>query len=77
MSATLEQLPAIIARALNIEAAAVNEALRMGDIEQWDSVAHLDLVSALEEAFGISFTAEEMMELTSVAALRARLAEAG
>ena len=77
MSATLEQLPAIIATALKIDIGTVSDTLKMGDIEQWDSVAHLDLVSALEEAFGLSFSAEEMMELTSVAALRARLVQAG
>jgi acyl carrier protein len=75
MSATLEQLPTIIATALNIPAGAVRADLKMGDLEQWDSVAQLDLVSAVEAAYDMTFTAEEMLELTSVAAIRARLAK--
>ena len=35
-------------------------------LSEWDSVAHLNLVVALEDAFGVSFSPDETMELTSV-----------
>jgi acyl carrier protein len=35
-------------------------------IESWDSLAHLNLVLALEQEFGIQFTPEEIEELLSV-----------
>lgn len=74
MSATLEYLPQILAAALRIPVSAVRDDLKMGDVEQWDSVSHLDLIMQIETAFGVAFSAEEMLELTSLPALRARLA---
>lgn len=38
-------------------------------VERWDSIEHLNLVLALEQSFGVSFTPEEMAELTSVGAI--------
>ena len=46
--------------------------LRLGEIEEWDSVAHLDLVFALEQAFGRKLDPDEMVDLTGLADLRAR-----
>ena len=36
------------------------------DIPLWDSVGHLTLASNLEEAFGISFDVDELMEMENV-----------
>jgi acyl carrier protein len=36
------------------------------DIAGWDSVGHLSLCGALEEAFGIRFDATELADLNSV-----------
>ena len=41
----------------------------------WDSAGHLNLIMAIEAEYGIQFEIEEMEFLTSVAALRERLAE--
>jgi Acyl carrier protein len=37
------------------------------DVPEWDSLAHLRLVTALEEEFGVRFTMTEIAELRSVA----------
>jgi acyl carrier protein len=39
------------------------------DIPEWDSVGHLNLMLALEEAFNVSFSVDEMPELVSVKAI--------
>jgi acyl carrier protein len=39
------------------------------DIPGWDSVGHLSLCGALEEAFGILFDARELGEMTEVHAI--------
>jgi acyl carrier protein len=39
------------------------------DIPEWDSVGHLSLCGALEEAFEIRFTVNEMAEMNSVRAI--------
>jgi len=38
-------------------------------IESWDSMAHLNLVLSLEQAFGVNFAPEEIAELISVSAV--------
>jgi len=36
------------------------------DIEAWDSFNHINLVSAIEQAFGIQFALGELQELENV-----------
>lgn len=36
------------------------------DVEDWDSFNHINLVVALEDAFDISFTTEEMAGMSNV-----------
>ena len=35
-------------------------------MESWDSLGHIRLIMATEEAFGVSFTIDEIEELTTV-----------
>ena len=44
------------------------------DIPGWDSVAHINLMFTIEQAFGIQFTGAEMGDLDSVGALKRLLA---
>jgi acyl carrier protein len=50
--------------------------LRIGDIDQWDSVAHLDLMSEIEQEFGVRFDLDEITTLTSLPELLSRLEKA-
>jgi acyl carrier protein len=40
--------------------------LKAGDIPNWDSLGHLRLFMAIEEKFGIKFTAKEILQLLSI-----------
>ena len=40
--------------------------LDMNKIPQWDSVAHIEIISSLEDEYKIEFTAEEIPLLTNV-----------
>ena len=44
-----------------------------GTVPSWDSVAHLNLILAVEMEFNIRFETSEIPELLSVGSLRARL----
>jgi acyl carrier protein len=49
-----------------------NETFELADdlsnetLESWDSLGHIRLVMATEDAFGVSFTIDEIEQLTSV-----------
>lgn len=52
----------------------VDDTLSQRNCEQWDSLAHLNLIVALEEAFDLSFEPEEMGSMHSHAEVEAVLA---
>ena len=43
--------------------------LKMGDIEEWDSLGNFNLILALETQYGIQFNMEELENLASIAAI--------
>lgn len=47
--------------------------LSMDDLDAWDSVTHVTLVLALEEAFGVQFSPEEASELESIKLIKLTL----
>ena len=40
-------------------------AVRINDTEDWDSVGHMELITALEDAFDIMFETEDILGLSS------------
>ena len=61
----------LIARVLEIPQQGVTDELSFQSIPQWDSLKHLELISALEEAYDVEIEAEQIVELSQVAAIRA------
>jgi acyl carrier protein len=55
-----------VMRALKLRAEEYRPDLRIGDVDQWDSVAHLDLMSEVETEFGVRFDLDQMTTLTSL-----------
>lgn len=63
----------VLAGVLEIPQSSIEDGFSRDSASSWDSLAHLRLVSALEEAFGVRFTMQEVGDLTSFAAIRQRL----
>jgi acyl carrier protein len=55
----------IIADTLGADVSSLNEQVSMDNTPAWDSVAHLNLVLSLEQAFGQRFSPDEFMEMRS------------
>lgn len=64
-----------ISAVLGIPASEISQESSPDTISKWDSVAHLNLVMAVEEAFGVTFTPEEALDLTSVKLIQLLLEE--
>jgi acyl carrier protein len=62
----LEDLKTVIRDVFDDDSLAVNETLQREDVATWDSLGHIRLVSAIEDAFGVSFTIEEIESMTGV-----------
>ena len=68
-----EKLSEILCGVLELDR--ISETDSAKTIATWDSLHHLQLMTAIEEAYGIMLDPEEMMELNSVASIKAAIAE--
>jgi len=60
-----QKLREIFAQSLGIDQAQVVDSLRYGDTPQWDSIAHMALIAAIEEGFDIMIDAEDVIDMSS------------
>lgn len=67
MSDTINSL---IANTLKISPDEVTDGLEYGSIEQWDSLAHVNLMLKLESEYNLEIDEDTMVELVSVRAIR-------
>lgn len=65
---TSERIAAILAEILGIPVEAAAKANRE-TVGEWDSVAHVNVIFALEDEFGVTFAEEQMSELDSIPAI--------
>ena len=55
----------VFMRVLNVAEENLNEQFTFKDVPQWDSVAHLSLISELEDAFDVLFESEDILHYGS------------
>ena len=55
----------ILVSVLDVEESKIDENTVSGDLEEWDSLKHMNLIMALEEKYEIEFTNDEIAELES------------
>lgn len=61
-----EEVLAIILKNLKISSDKINDKnISMNKIPQWDSVAHVEIISSLEDKYEFQFTSEEISSFTS------------
>ncbi|WPL14176.1 acyl carrier protein [Thiorhodovibrio litoralis] len=66
----MPDLNAILLNAFKLNDPAQLDDLRLGDIPTWDSLSHMDLILAIESAYGLRLSGDEIADLTSVSAIR-------
>jgi acyl carrier protein len=59
------KLKTIFAESLGINENLIIDTLRYAEIPQWDSVAHMALVAAIEEGFDIMIDTEDVIDMSS------------
>ncbi len=54
---------------LDNEELELQETMSAGDIEDYDSLSHIQLVVAIEKSFGIKFTSKEIMSWENIGSM--------
>jgi acyl carrier protein len=65
----------IFSETLGIDRQRVVDSLEYNSIKEWDSVAHMALIAALEEAYDIMLETEDVIDMSSVGRARQILAK--
>jgi acyl carrier protein len=74
---TTEKLRSVFAESLGVSQEAIVDDLQYNGIPEWDSVAHMALVAALEDAFGILIETDDVIDMSSVGKAREILSKYG
>jgi acyl carrier protein len=64
-----DRVQAILAEAFQVPAADISPEMHFGDIPQWDSMGHMDVMMRLESEFGVEVNADTIASLTSIRAI--------
>ncbi|MBR2244721.1 MAG: acyl carrier protein [Prevotella sp.] len=62
----LAKVQEVFRNELEVEDLVLTDETTADDVEEWDSLSHVQLVVALEKAFGIKFTSREILSWDNV-----------
>ncbi len=61
-----DKLNEIFCDVLDLDEVELKDETTAEDIEEWDSLSHIQLIVAIEKAFGVKFTSLEIMKWKNV-----------
>ena len=64
-----EEIVKIIADILEVEVCDIEMDTAVGDLPEWDSMHHLQIIAELEKVYNIKFNASDLAELEDVSDL--------
>ena len=65
----IEKLNSIFHKVFNNSSIVINDNLTAKDVENWDSLTHIQLILEIEKVFKIKFALSELQELENVGQL--------
>ena len=72
-----KKLKTILAKVLLIDESKISDGMSRKTVKEWDSMAHLMLVSELESAFEVTMDDDDIMEIQTVADIKKTLQKLG
>jgi len=76
-STTDEKLKDIVAKVLLIDETKISDEMSRKNVKEWDSMAHLMLVSEIESAFEVTMDDDDIMEIQTVSDIKKTLKKLG
>lgn len=77
IDALTSKIQAVLVQALEVPSELVTPELAFGDLPQWDSMGHMEVMMRLEEHFGIEINNDTIADLTSISIIRQHILENG
>ena len=69
-SEILAKVEEIFREELEVDDLILTDETTADDVEEWDSLSHVQLVAAMEEAFGIEFKSREILSWENISCSR-------
>ena len=64
-----QRVKQVFADLFEMELEEIENTLEMNDMEEWDSLMHIQLILALEKEFSIKFTTQQIFDMKSIVAI--------
>ena len=72
-----EKLKYILAKVLLIDESKISDGMSRKSVKEWDSMAHLMLVSEIESAFEVTMDDDDIMEIQTLGDIKKTLQKLG
>jgi acyl carrier protein len=66
----MQNLVEVLAGVFQMDPNQITEATTMEDVERWDSLTHMKLIVTIEQAYRIQLSAEQIMAMKNVKAIK-------
>ena len=76
MNEIYNRLNAVFREVFDDESITVSENTTAADIEDWDSLTHIQLIAAVEGEFGVKFTMKQVSSMKNVGEMAQIIADA-
>lgn len=76
-SSTEEKLKEVLSKVFLLEKSEINGDLSRKDVDAWDSLTHLMLISEVESAFNVMFSDDDIIGINTVSDLKKTLKKLG
>lgn len=70
-----QQIQTIAAEIFQVSAEAINFEMTPDDVERWDSLNHLRLITAIEAEYGARFSMSQIQSIESLSDIRSLVAQ--
>lgn len=77
MESKEDKLKNVLSDVFQIDSESISDTTSVDTVEKWNSLNHLKLVLALEQAFDVSFTEEQTVEILNYPLIKMVLKEHG
>ncbi|MEK6644845.1 MAG: acyl carrier protein [Planctomycetota bacterium] len=75
--ANMDKFKSAVSAILGVPPSEVVDSLSSESVDSWDSLNHINLISAMEQEFGVMLPTESMAAFQSIAGLKSLLADHG